>query len=358
LLDSQRVRSWFNEQRAKVTPERLERLKSQAKQRRILILLLVLVGSVGIGLLFWWANGDTKSERINVITGLAQVIGGSALIGGLYFTAQNVKNSAKAVEVSAETLKVSQQTLANSQQSLALERRSNESERFFKAIEMLSNDNSMFARVGALYALGSLAKESEVDRDQTYDVIVSFLRAKTFGTVQADGSAPQPDVQAAIDVLADRSPDHKTGVQRSLDLSGLTLLNVNFRRGSFRRCRFFGSVLRGSDFSGCVLSEAHFNGADCRRVSFGHAVLSQAIFFNADLEGASFYYAQAVDNAVEEDWRLDGAQFFGANVKDTSFFFANLTKTHGLTQERIDTASIDSNTILPPNLVNKNSTTI
>jgi hypothetical protein len=294
----------------------------------IIITLLVLV--------VMWVLGNNPRNRTDVVTGFAQVIGGSALVAGLYFTAKNVRNAIRAVEVSSETLKVSQQTLANSEKSLALERRSKESERFFRAIEMLSNDESMYARVGALYALGSLAKESEADRDQSYDVIVSFLRTKTFGLEQRDDSSPQPDVQAAIDVLAYRIPEANEKSVRSLDFSGLTLKNVDFREGDYDFCYFRGAQLHNSLMTRCKLRWARFARANCSGVRFDHSKLALASFEEATLDGASFDYEDYITGEPGLNSHLLDVDFEDASMVSTHFTCVDLRKARGLKQEQVD----------------------
>lgn len=297
-----------------------------------------------------WVLGNNPRNRTDVVTGFAQVIGGSALVAGLYFTAKNVRNAIRAVEVSAETLKVSQQTLANSEKSLALERRSKESERFFRAIEMLSNDDSMYARVGALYALGSLAKESKADRNQSYDVIGSFLRTKTLGLEQGDNEPPQPDVQAAIDVLSDRVPDANRDSMRSIDFTGLTLKGVDFREGNYEFCSFSRAKLNNSQMTSCRLTFARFTNANCGGVRFDHSNLVYASFQEANLDSADFDYKDYGSSKPAKNSNLLDVDFEDASMVSTHFTAVDLRTAHGLKQEQVDQMLLWDNVQLPDHL--------
>src|SRR5262245_23706379 len=73
---------------------------------------------------------------------LVQLVGGMALLGGLYFTAQ--------------TLRTSQKTLQTTQQGQI-------TERFTKAIEQLGHTQRLMVRLGGIYALERIARDSESD---------------------------------------------------------------------------------------------------------------------------------------------------------------------------------------------------
>jgi hypothetical protein len=123
---------------------------------------LLVVGTVVLLLLFlfiWkvpkWqvANIPDEKDRLATESGfrqtLVQLIGGAALLGGLYFTAQTLRTS-------QETLRVNQKTLETTQQGQI-------TERFTKAIEQLGDKERLMVRLGGIYALERIAKDSEHD---------------------------------------------------------------------------------------------------------------------------------------------------------------------------------------------------
>jgi hypothetical protein len=73
------------------------------------------------------AESGFRQPLIQIVQTLVQIVGGTALLGGLYFTAQTLRTS-------QETLRVNQKTLETTQQGQI-------TERFSKAIEQLGSDN-------------------------------------------------------------------------------------------------------------------------------------------------------------------------------------------------------------------------
>ena len=107
-------------------------LKTQWQSNRGWLIALTVV--VVLGLLGWgwvWSGGDDQVTRMDRLTGFAQLIGGSALLLGLVFTWRTVRNSENTF----------QQT-----------RRSQDSDRFFKAVEQLGSGTAD-VRCGAIYSI-------------------------------------------------------------------------------------------------------------------------------------------------------------------------------------------------------------
>ena len=93
---------------------------------------------------------------------LVQLVGGVALLGGLYFTAQTLRTS-------QETLRVNQKTLETTQQGQI-------TERFTKAIEQLGDKERLMVRLGGIYALERIARDSESDHWAVMEVLTAFVR--------------------------------------------------------------------------------------------------------------------------------------------------------------------------------------
>src|SRR5262245_55839133 len=114
---------------------------------------LLVLGTAVLLLLFlllWkvpqWQVASIVDEKDRLATEsgfrqtLVQLVGGVALLGGLYFTAQ--------------TLRTSQDTLKTTQQGQI-------TERFTKAIEQLGDKERLMVRLGGIYALEQVAKDSD-----------------------------------------------------------------------------------------------------------------------------------------------------------------------------------------------------
>jgi hypothetical protein len=85
------------------------------------------------------AESAFRQPLIQIVQTLVQLVGGAALLGGLYFTAQTLRTSQK-------TLQVNQKTLETTQQGQI-------TERFTKAIEQLGDKERLMVRLGGIYAL-------------------------------------------------------------------------------------------------------------------------------------------------------------------------------------------------------------
>jgi len=92
---------------------------------------------------------------------LVQIVGGAAALGALYFTAQTLRTS-------QETLRVNQKTLETTQQGQI-------TERFSKAIEQLGSDN-LAIRLGGIYALERIARDSAYDHWTVMEVLTAYVR--------------------------------------------------------------------------------------------------------------------------------------------------------------------------------------
>jgi hypothetical protein len=94
---------------------------------------------------------DCENESRKTI---AQVIGGTLLLGGLYFT--------------SETLRVNQETLRTTQERQV-------TEQYSRAVEQIGH-SSVQIRLGGIYALERVAAESPRYQSIILDVLSAFVR--------------------------------------------------------------------------------------------------------------------------------------------------------------------------------------
>jgi hypothetical protein len=197
-------------------------------------------------------------------------------------------------------------------------RESQITERFTRAVEQLGNQN-VDVRVGGIYALERIAKDSQADRNAIQFLLAAFIRNHANWPMDtADGPnhpAPAldnrllrlrvraPDVQVAIAVLGrrPRSRDERFVNLPRVDLRGVTLNgarldgaalqesnlahaelnNVGLRRAYLAAADLHEAILNGSDLTAADLADADLQGADLRQAN-----LSRAILRGADLTGA------------------------------------------------------------------------
>jgi hypothetical protein len=184
-------------------------------------------------------------------------------------------------------------------------------ERFSKAVEQLGNEESITVRLGAIYSLERIAKNSKYDHWTIMEVLTAFVREKSNDNRKPDSDIPQ-DIQAALTVIGRRNTEY--------DLENEI---INFR----------GANLNKANFSKAKLDKANFAEANLTRASFFEANLTEASFFRANLTEAFFYKANLTE-AWFHKTNLTEAHFFEANLTEADFQSANVDEKN-LTIEQI-----------------------
>ncbi|GLW35138.1 pentapeptide repeat-containing protein [Actinoplanes regularis] len=163
------------------------------------------------------------------------------------------------------------------QQRLALQGQL--TDRFTKAVEQLgqSGPEKIDVRLGAIYALQRIMRDSAHGQPAVVDILSAFVRvhAPAPDELFAERPALRPvDIQAALTVLARRNPDR--------DGEGhVDLFRTNLRFADLRGAGLRGAGLRGAGLRGLDLRGVHLGGAD-----LGGATLYGAHLSGADLHGA------------------------------------------------------------------------
>ena len=189
---------------------------------------------------------------------LAQILGGLGLLYGLYLTWRRVR----AVEEGQIT------------------------ERFTRAIEQLGQDEAdkMAIRLGGIYALERIAKDSEKDHGPIMEVLTAYVREKAPRqqeyTPRTD-ERPPADIQAILTVIGRRETTGKGRRNDRLNLSKTHLV--------------------GADLSEAYLSWAYLSWADLRLATLTGAKLNKADFFGTELMGARDLTAEQVQST--RNWR-------------------------------------------------------
>lgn len=257
-------------------------LAASARYRSIFSIVLSIVIVAGILLVVLFAPRLLVNSRHMILTAkdqldaeagirssLIQVFGGAVLLAGLYFTARGFR----------------------------LTREGHITERYSKAIEQLGNANAD-VRIGGIYALERIARDSEVDRETIIDVLTTFVREHTRSGHDTPSTAKvEADVQAALTVIA-RRPKIDSEARR-LDFYHSGLNDANFRSGHFRGAMFYYSRLDSAHFAGakldhaglsfCQATGAAFTTSSARGADFVNAKYTNGWFLEADLTNADFY---------------------------------------------------------------------
>jgi hypothetical protein len=151
---------------------------------------------------------------------------------------------------------------------LGLTRESQVTERFTKAIALLGDRKNPAIRLGGIYALERISKDSpEKDRGPIMEVLTALVRdqAPWMGKRSKPFSEhlkPEMDIQAILTVLGRRTPMGETLDLTRTDLRGADLTRARLQKWDLSFAHLEGAILRDAQFDDAVLYGAHLNMAD------------------------------------------------------------------------------------------------
>lgn len=118
-------------------------------------------------------------------------------------------------------------------------------ERFSKAVEQLGNEESRTVRLGAIYSLERIAKDSKYDHWTIMEVLTAFIREKSHDNREPDSTISQ-DIQTALTVIGRRNTENDLENER-IDLRGANLNGANLSKAKLDRANFKKAELNGAD---------------------------------------------------------------------------------------------------------------
>ena len=234
---------------------------------------------------------------------LAQILGGLGLLYGLYLTQRRIVATEDNVRVAQENVSIAQENVRVAQEGQV-------TERFTRAIEHLGH-KEIAIRLGGIYALERLAKDSEKDHGSIMEILTAYVRQNVPVREKDRGEGktglPTTDIQAILTVIGRRET---TGNSRSKDRLDLT-----------------HTQLGGAALSGANLSIAALSGADLSRANLDGAALSRADLDGTALSGADLSRAY-----------LGGADLDGANLGGADLSGADLSEAENLIASQVQRA--------------------
>ena len=228
-------------------------------------------------------------------------------------------------------------------------------DRYAKAIEQLGSEK-LDVRIGGIYALERVARDSARDYPAVMEVLTAFIREHSREQWplpdpdgQEQGRSTRPDIRAAVTVV--RRRDQKRDIQPidltgaflvGADLTGTTLSranlsDVNLGQADLTHADLTQADLRGAnltraDLTGTTLSRANLSDvnlgqADLTHADLTHADLTHADLTQADLRGANLTRADLTGTTLPSI----GLEFFGKPVgpnllTGANFSHADLTR--------------------------------
>ena len=209
----------------------------------------------------------------------------------------------------------------------------------------------MDVRLGAIYSLERIMRDSAVDHPAVVEVLAAFVRvhapasdAGPIRPVTAAGTFVRPkipeDIQAALAVLLRRDISHDQS-PKGLNLAATNLGGARLGSATLDWTYLDNADLRGASLDGAKLRSAFMGGANLYAAVLFFADLSDAFLGSADLRFANLQGAN-----------LQGADLRGANLQKASLVGADLSGadlrgTAGLTPTGLRCTTMDDLTRLP-----------
>jgi hypothetical protein len=203
-------------------------------------------------------------------------------------------------------------------------------DRFTRAVSQLG-DQAMDVRLGGIYGLERLARDSPRDQPAVVEVLSAYVRDRVPSVGTPACAVPPPpvfpsDLSAALAALSrrDRTMDQGTWA----DLDGVCHPPV-VRSGNYRGFTFFGANLTGANLASANLTDATLTDANLTDANLTLAVLDGAALTVAVLNGAYLDEARLdgayLDGAYLNGARLTGAHLTGAHLDEAHLVGAALT---------------------------------
>ena len=316
------------------------------------LLALTFVWALFVPLADWLAHHDIGSAgeplhetAVDNARGRLLTLGaGLVAVAALVFTALNFsllrRNSEQADQWQRRTHELTEQGQVT--------------DRYTKAIEQLGSEK-LDVRIGGIYALERVARDSARDHPTVMEVLGAFIREHSHerrpppgpGGVEPERST-RPDVQAALTVVGRQ--DAKRVIQpidlTDADLTGARIVG-NFADAVLSGADLTGANLAGDlargilaaagmpdavltvDLSGATVEAVSGDSVDVSREILSGVDLTRAVLNNANLVGADLLFATLTDahlnNADLTSADLTGALLSGASLRGAGLRCMGLT---------------------------------
>ncbi|WP_239114784.1 pentapeptide repeat-containing protein [Planotetraspora kaengkrachanensis] len=274
-----------------------------------LVLLVVLVWILGPGAAWVLESidgvtglvGKDRAEALDAIRGRAlTVTTGLAALVAVYYTARNAETTRRTYEVG--------------QRQLALSEEGHLTDRYTRAIEQLGS-SELAVRLGGIYALERIARDSARDHPTVMEVLTAFIRdpPPLATPTRAPVAGGRPGVEQAAHLRG--RPRLRADVQAALTVIGRRTVenDAQGRRIDLAEADLAGADLAGARLHGADLAQANLADADLKKADLSGANLWRADLTRADLTGAN------AATAIFEGAKVTDLTLAGANLLDARF---------------------------------------
>jgi hypothetical protein len=332
-------------QRHRSGPEEEKAKLSDPNPPKVLLFAvgIALFGLVAGLVLDWYIDPQTSTQKKDLIQALALIIAGVGGAIGIIFTWRGQQITQKSLADTRES----------AEENLRLTREGQITERFTRAIDQLGKTDDkrkplLEIRLGGIYALERIVKDSPKDNQAVMEVLTAYIRANAPASPEeAQGNEqdvlysrqkePPADIRAIVHVVRRRDEDRIPEKYRlHLDLS-----RTNLRGADLSEAYLGGAYLRYADLRGAYLPEVDFSGADLRYANLRGAYLGGDNFKGAYLRRAKL---RSADLSGAE---LGGAYLGGAELTYAILRGADLSAAKELKQQQLAQTLGDDTTKLP-----------
>ncbi len=320
----------------------------------------------------WARHADASPRELFEIENesrgtLGQILSGVAVLTGLIFAWQQLGQTSDNLRVSEE---------------------GQITDRFSRAVDQLGSDQFTI-RLGGVYALERIARDSPRDYGPVMEVLTAFARqespvgAAAAATPAAGAPAVPADVEAVFKVIGRRT-DAQIATEMEeghgcLDLTRINAVGVDLADANLQNTCWDGSDLRGAIISGAnladttfnsaILQQANLDGVEAEGASFASANMFGTNLSRSDLSHANLLAANMATSLLQgtnladanlQGANLSGATMFGATLTGTNLLNANLanavlpdvdlSRAENLTAEQVSAALTNAGTKLPADI--------
>jgi uncharacterized protein YjbI with pentapeptide repeats len=225
----------------------------------------------------------------------------------------------------------------------------NVTDRFTKAVEMLA-DEKLEMRLGGIYSLERIAKDSKEDHLVVMEVLTAFIREKTTSQEYGKPDKPTADIQSALTVIGRRNTDNDS---QRLNLSGCHLQGAILNRANLQEAELIHANLHKAILEQANLQKAHLNNANLQGADLNGANLQKAFLLSANLQGAKLMDTNLQGAYLRSEHYHQGENLIATNLQEAFLFGANLQQAD-LENANLQEASLFGASLQGANLMNTN----
>ena len=241
--------------------------------------------------------------------------------------------------------------------TLHINREGQITERFTRAIDQLgqTGKEKLDVRLGGIYALERIAKESDTDRGPIIEVLTAFLRERARWNPD-DADTPAVTGRSEAGLGKEQRSRLRADFQAVATVIGRNQWSQEQDRVDLREVDLRTANLAGAHLEGAILFSAHleraiFAGAHLKGALLASAHLEGGFLFDAHLERANLAGAH-LERANLGGAHLEGANLAGAHLEGAYLGDAYLEGIRGLTPAQVERVIGLSEAIgVPPGLL-------